>query len=133
LYVSENGLDSLSPYYTNGLVIFGINSDFDTSCIGWGTDSYGAIYNSGEGFLSLVGTASYTFKEKANLFAAGGFLTRDDPVGMEGNVGIDYEIAPDVHLITIGAAGISGKSIESDYDGDNNMVYFFGSQIKAAF
>lgn len=133
LYVTDKGLNSLSPYYTNGLVIFGVNSDFDSNCIGWGNSSYGAIYNSGEAFMSVVGKVSYPLSTTMNVFANAGYLTLEDPIGMEFNAGFDNEIAKDVHLIFIGAAGQSDKGLEVSYDDDNNMVYFLGGIIKAGF
>ncbi len=88
LFASENGLTTLSPWYINGLYLYGIGEHHDGINAYWNSPYQ---YNA-DPFLSLVGKAKYELSEKFRVFAAGGLLT---DIGIEGNAGFEYQVIPE--------------------------------------
>jgi hypothetical protein len=90
LYMGENGLTVLSPYYQNGLYLFG-----------WGqwNDSVTVAFpypDGNDGLLSAVGQVHYQVNPKMKAFANAGYVTtmaNNDPgVGLELNAGIEMDL-----------------------------------------
>ncbi len=122
LMVTEDGINTLSPYYTNGLYLFGNQLPYDGVQIS-------SDYNWGENYMSIVGTAAYPLNEKAEIYGAVGMVSADDPIGMELNVGMNYKLAEKLHFNPVLAVGQTGERI----DADENMVYMLGGLLKAEF
>lgn len=121
LFATEDGLTILSPYYQNGLYIYGYGPHHDGVNLYWG-DDYQAGTPGVDGFLSLVATVKAPLCQRAKLFAAAGMLV---DIGMEVNAGIEYEIIPDLfNMAAYGAFGI--------HDNDTNN-YLFGITGKVNF
>lgn len=101
LYANEEGLTTLSPYYMNGLYLYGYGALHDGVAIHW-NDGYSA--GNGSGFLSLAGNARMPLSEKMEAFGAAGFaMTNDDYLGAELNGGLEYEAIKD--LFKVGGFG----------------------------
>jgi len=130
LYVTKEGIRkriTLSPYYENGLYLFGNKLPYDGVQI---HDDILMPYGPGDdAYMSIVGKFSYPLNEKTDLFAAAGMASRKDPLGMELNVGVDYRINNFLSFNPVLAVGQSGKAI----DADENMVYMLGGLLKAEF
>jgi len=124
LIAMENGLTTISPWYQNGLYIYGIGKHHDGAQLYWDTP-YEA---NGDTFMSLVGNVKAPLNEQIKAFAAAGMLTDR---GIEVNAGIEYELIPDLfHMAAYGAFGI--------HDDDNsvyseNSNYLFGTTLKIQF
>ena len=123
LYVTEEGICTLSPYYVNGLYLFGNQLPYDGVQISSGYDDWAQAY------MSIVGSASYPLNDMMEIYGAVGMASVDDPIGMEFNVGVDYRINNFLSFNPVLAVGQSGKAI----DADENMVYMLGGLLKAEF
>ncbi len=128
LYIGENGLTVLSPYYQNGLYLFG-----------WGkwNDSVTTAFpypDGNDGLLSAVGQVHYQVSPKMKAFANAGYVTtmaNNDPgVGFELNAGVEYDLFRDkIKMAMFGAFGSPGEGI----DNDPNTLYLLGTTLKAEF
>ena len=128
LYLGENGVTTLSPYYQNGLYLFG-----------WGQWHDGVTvdfpYPYGDnGMLSAVAGARFSPCGKNALFAHAGYVTTfadDDPgVGIEVNAGLEYNLIPDLaNIAAYGAIALPGDHLAGSAD----MLYMFGSTVKVNF
>ena len=129
LYVTEEGINTLSPYYENGLYLFGNMLPYD------GVQIADFVYSPYEGideaYMSVVGKFSYPLNEKTDIMAAVGMASWDDPIGMEFNVAIDYRINNFLSFNPVLAVGQTGKAWGEDIDG--NFVYLLGGLLKAEF
>jgi hypothetical protein len=130
LYVTEEGINVLSPYYENGLYLFGNKLPYD------GVQISSSFNGGGQAYMSIVGKVAYPFNDKMDFYGAVGMATVDDPIGMELNVGMNYIIMDGFTFNPVLAVGQTGKAI--DYDPvtgkeDTNMVYMLGGLFKAEF
>lgn len=129
LYVTEEGICTLSPFYENGLYLFGNKLPYD------GVQIADFIYDpydgAGEAYMSIVGKFSYPLNEKTDIMAAVGMASWEDPIGMEANVGIDYRINNFLSFNPVLAVGQTGEAWGEDVDG--NFVYMLGGLLKAEF
>jgi hypothetical protein len=118
LIATEYGLTTISPWYQNGLYIYGIGKHHDGTNLYWRTPYTG----NSDTFMSLVGSIKAPLNDKIDAFAAAGILT---DIGMEVNAGIEYEIIPDLfNMALYGAFG--------SHDNDT-ANYLFGSTLKVEF
>jgi len=132
LYVGDKGLNQLSPYYVNGLYLFGNQLPYDgvqicNDVTGW-TDENGDPV----AYMSIVGTASYPMNEMMEIYGAIGMAQAGDPIGMELNVGLNYKVVDKLTFNPVLAIGQTGDAIYT-LDGDNKMVYMLGGLLKAEF
>jgi len=118
LMATENGLTTISPWYQNGLYIYGIGKHHDGVNLYWDE-----LYeDNSDAFISFVGDIKAPLSEKVSAFAAAGMLT---DIGMELNAGIEYEIIPDLfNMAAYGAYGV--------HDDDTNN-YLLGTTLKLEF
>ncbi|MFO7660694.1 MAG: hypothetical protein R6V77_07260 [Candidatus Cloacimonadaceae bacterium] len=134
LYVTEEGINTLSPYYENGLYLFGNMLPYDGVQI---HDDIWMPYGAGDDpYMSIVGKFSYPLNEKTDIFAAGGMVTKGDPWGMEFNVGVDYRINNYLSFNPVLAVGQTGEGLEPDNllgEDQTNFVYMLGGLLKAEF
>jgi hypothetical protein len=118
LMATENGLTTISPWYQNGLYIYGIGKHHDGANLYWNIPYEG----NSDTFISAVGKAKAPLSDKVKAFAAAGMLS---DIGMEANAGIEYEIIPDLfHMAAYGAFGI--------HDNETNN-YLLGTSLKLEF
>jgi len=118
LIATEYGLTTISPWYQNGLYIYGIGKHHDGTNLYWETPYTG----NSDTFMSLVGNLKAPLNDKMSAFAAAGMLT---DIGMEVNAGIEYEIIPDLfNMAVYGAFG--------SHDNDTSN-YLLGSTLKLEF
>jgi hypothetical protein len=118
LVATEHGLTTISPWYQNGLYIYGIGKYHDGLNLYWN----GLYEGNADLFASMVGSIKAPLNEKIKLFAAGGYLI---DTGMEVNAGMDYELIPDLlHMQAYGAYGV--------HDNETNN-YALGSTLKIEF
>lgn len=122
LYVTEDGINALSPYYGNGLYLFGKQDNFDGTSID-------ADYNWGENFMAMVFKAAYPMNEKMDIFGAVGMASADDPIGTELNIGMNYKILDKLTFTPVLAIGQTGEKIDTD----ENMVYMLGGVLNTEF
>jgi len=128
LYIGENGLTVLSPYYQNGLYLFGWGNWHDGTTIDF-------PYPDGDqGLLSAVGQLKYPLNQKMAIFGNLGYVTtmadNDPAVGLEANAGLEICLVPEIAKMAVyGAFGNPGKWT----DGDPNALYMLGSSIKVEF
>jgi hypothetical protein len=109
LFAAENGITTLSPWYQNGLYIYGIGSHHDGVNLYWGTP-YSMNTDS---FISAVANVSAPMGEKMNLFAAAG-MVQDH--GTEINAGIHYQVVEDMMTLTgYGAYGMHDTNDVNNY------------------
>ncbi|PKN72121.1 MAG: hypothetical protein CVU50_08235 [Candidatus Cloacimonetes bacterium HGW-Cloacimonetes-3] len=101
LLAAENGLTSLSPWYQNGLYIYGIGANHDGLNLYWGTPY---SYNT-DAFVSAVGKIRLPVKENLTAFGAAGMLT---DMGWEVNGGLEMNLAQD--KMKVSAYGAFGTS-----------------------
>ncbi len=119
LFALENGITTLSPWYQNGLHLYGIGTYHDGLNIYWNTPYE---FNT-DTFISVVGNVKYALSEKAKFFAAAGLLT---DIGMEANLGLECKLIPDFLSGSCYAAlGINDSSDQIDMA--------VGATIKAEF
>lgn len=120
LMAIENGLTTISPWYQNGLYIYGIGEHHDGLNRYWGAPYEG----NSDFFASIVGNVRIPLKEDLKVFGAAGFLT---DLGMEINAGLEYTIIPDLfHMQVYGAFGVR----DDDSDTQN---YALGTSLKIEF
>ncbi|MCK9557016.1 MAG: hypothetical protein PHO85_05560 [Candidatus Cloacimonetes bacterium] len=118
LLASENGLSTVSPWYQNGLYIYGIGKHHDGLNLYWNTPYQGNT----DMFASIVGNVRAPVAEKIALFGALGYLT---DIGMEFNAGMEYELIPDLlNMAAYGAYGI--------HDNETNN-YILGTTMAIEF
>jgi len=125
LMVTEDGINTLSSYYVNGLYLFGNQLPYDGVQIS-------SDYNWGESYMSIVGTAAYPVNEQMEVYGALGMATADDPIGMELNVGMNYKVLDMLTFNPVLAVGQTGDRWEG-IGADGNMVYMLGGLLKAEF
>ncbi|MDY0298718.1 MAG: hypothetical protein RBQ66_02685 [Candidatus Cloacimonadaceae bacterium] len=118
LLATEHGLTTVSPWYQNGLYIYGIGKHHDGLQLYWDTPYWG----NNKTFMSAVGKMCVPINENIGLFANLGYLT---DIGMEMNAGMEYELIPD--LLKMAAYGAYGVH---DNDTDN---YALGTTMKIEF
>ncbi len=98
LYANKEGLTVLSPYYMNGLYIYGYGELHDGMAGLW-NDPYDM--GNGDGLISLVGKARMPFMYDTTLFGAAGFLmTQSDYIATELNGGVEYQVIEDVFKVS---------------------------------
>lgn len=114
LYVNEEGLTMLSPYYQNGLYILGYGPCHDGVSLYW-EDQYGI--GNDAGFISLAGNAKISLTEQLSVMgAAGALLTDEDYIAGEVNAGIQYQVIPELFNISgYGALAVPEKGAEYNY------------------
>lgn len=118
LVATENGLSTISPWYQNGLYIYGIGQYHDGLELYWDTPYQGNT----DLFASLVGNVSIPLKENLSAFAAAGYLM---DLGFEVNAGVECTLIPDLlNLQVYGAFGV--------HDNEANN-YAIGSSLKIEF
>lgn len=118
LMATEHGLTTISPWYQNGLYIYGIGKHHDGLNLYWGTP-YEA---NAELFTSAVGSLRAPLNENVAAFAAMGYLK---DMGFEANAGIEYELIPDLmNMSAYGAFGVHDNEV-------NN--YILGTSMKLEF
>ena len=120
LFASENALVTYSPYYQNGLFIYGINAIHDGLDLYWDRNLYD---HNKDAFISAVGSIRFPVTDKHTLFAAGGWLK---DLGMELNGGIESELVKD--MLKLYLYGAWGKNDDSDV---NN--YATGASLQLNF
>jgi len=106
LFASENALVTYSPYYQNGLFIYGINIIHDGLDLYWDSNLYD--HNS-DALLSAVGSIRFPFKDKYALFAAAGIV---NDLGMELNGGLECSVIN--NLMNLKVYGAVGNNDDSD-------------------
>nr|MDK2850551.1 hypothetical protein [Candidatus Cloacimonadota bacterium] len=118
LVATENGLTTISPWYQNGLYIYGIGEYHDRVNLYWNTP-----YDGNEDFFaSIVGRLKAPINEKIKAFGAAGYLI---DLGTELNVGLEYELIPDLsHVAAYFATGF--------HDNDT-FNYILGTSLQVEF
>jgi len=118
LYISENGLNTLSNYYQNGLYLFGMGEFHDWLGLWWGASG-------NDDYLGLTAQAKYEIKPGMKLFGAAGMVLN---TGMEVNGGLEMCLVPDLLILAMyGAYGLL------DDDVNDKDSYALGSTIKQTF
>lgn len=118
LMATKYGLTTISPWYQNGLYIYGIGKHHDGANLYWNTPYEGNT----DTFISAVLNMKAPISQKVKGFAALGLL---NDIGMEINAGIEYEIIADLfHMAAYGAFG--------SHDNENTN-YLFGTTLKLEF
>lgn len=118
LFVSENGLYTLSNYYINGLYIFGLG-EYNDNLGRWFMDT------TEDNYLGVTAKARYEVKKGLNAFGAAGMVVG---AGLEINGGLELQLVPDLlKLAFFGAYGIA----DEDYNSKN--AYALGSTLKLEF
>jgi len=123
MYVTEEGIDTLSPYYDNGLYMFGNKLPFD------GVQLVGTGYNGGQAYMSMVLNGSFPFSDNMEFFGAAGMVSVDDPIGTELDLGVNYQLMDNVKCTGVLGVGQTGKAI----DADENMVYMVGGLVTVEY
>jgi len=127
LYVTKEGICGLSPWYENGLYIFGNKLAYDG--IQYDDDVY-MPYGEGEDpYMSMVVSAKHTLCEKKEVFVAGGMVQRKEVIGTEFNVGLNVKILDNLTFNPVLAAAIPGEEVY----GKEKMVLMLGGLLKAEF
>jgi hypothetical protein len=119
LYAGENGITTLSPWYQNGLYLYGIGAHHDGLNLYWDTPY---SFNS-DNFISAVANIGVPISNKAKVFAAAGSVSE---LGTEINGGIEFQVIPDTMSLT--GYGAYGMHDETDV---NN--YAFGTTLQINF
>lgn len=118
LVASEHGLTTISPWYQNGLYIYGIGKHHSGLNQYWDPPYEG----NSDFFASLVGNVKIPLKQNLNVFGAAGYLI---DLGLEINAGLECTLIPDLfHMQVYGAFGV--------HDNETNN-YAFGSSLKIEF
>ncbi len=114
LFANKEGLTTLSPYYMNGLYIYGYGAHHDGVGIYW-NDGY--EMGNGDGYISMVGKARMPFSANVDLFGAAGFvMTQSDYVGAEFNGGAEYQVIEDLFKVSgFGALAIPESGAAFNY------------------
>jgi hypothetical protein len=119
LYISENGLMTLSGYYQNGLYLLGIGEHHDGLGLWWGATGNPDMY------LGAALQAKFEAMKGVKVFGAGGMVL---DTGLELNGGLEVELVPNLlHLAAFAAYSIMDEDVS---DQDN---YALGTTIKLAF
>jgi hypothetical protein len=116
LFSIENGIAVLSPYYQNGLYIYGINEHNDALNLYWDNP----YSNNNDTVLSLVGKVKGDITRNFSAFGAAGILIDK---GFEINGGVEFKLIPDILSLT----GYAALGIGTD-DGPTN--YALGTTLK---
>ncbi len=126
LFATEKGIEVLSPYYQNGLYIYGYGTHHDGLNLYW-NDPYSQNTDT---VLSLVGKVNTQIIPRLNFFAAAGYLL---DAGMEINGGVEVDLIPELlQLSCFGAVGWhEGNDIPSKADGASN--YVLGTSLEVKF
>ncbi|MDY0325684.1 MAG: hypothetical protein RBQ87_05855 [Candidatus Cloacimonadaceae bacterium] len=120
LVATENGLTTISPWYQNGLYIYGIGKHHDGLNLYWGAPYEG----NSDLFASLVGNVKVPLHERLSVFGAAGFLT---DLGMEVNAGMEVGLIRDLlNMQVYGAFGVRD-------DDDSTKNYAIGTSLKLEF
>lgn len=133
LYVAKEGINVLSPYYENGMYIFGNMLPYDgVQAADFVWAPYTATYTGGEdAYMSIVGKFGYPLNDRMDIRAAIGMAQWEDPIGMEFNIGLNYKVLDKLTFNPVLAIGQVGKAWGEDRDG--NMMYMLGGLLKAEF
>jgi len=119
LYAAKNGLAVCSPWYQNGLYLYGTGTHHDALNMYWNSPY---MYNE-KSFTSLVGKTGFQINEKAKLFAAVGTLT---DLGSEANLGCEFQIIPtNLCLAVYGAMGKQYKTDRMDLAAGTTVMVNF--------
>jgi len=89
LFAAKNGLTTVSPWYMNGLYIYGLGLHHDGIDLYWSSP----YEHNSKTFVSIVGKAKYAVTDRLGVFGAAGLLTK---TGIEGNAGVEYQVIPDI-------------------------------------
>ncbi len=118
LFATKNGLTVLSPYYQNGLYIYGYGYHHDGVNLYW-NDGYSG---NADTFLSLVGFAKAPVMDNLKVFAAGGLLL---DTGFEVNAGVEYHVIPDIMTLSgYAAVGMHDNDTKNYLVGTTLQIYF---------
>jgi len=118
LVAMENGLTTISPWYMNGLYLYGIGSHHDGVNKYWQTPYQ---YNP-DVFISAVGQLKYGLTEDMKVFGAAGYLT---DLGLEVNGGVEYQVIPEKMSVNgFGAFGLHDNE---------TMDLLFGASVEVVF
>ncbi len=124
LYANEEGLSILSPYYMNGLYIYGYGAHHDGVAIYW-QEPYQKANDTG--IMTLVGSVRKPLNPVMTLFGAAGLLmTNDDYIGTELNGGLEYMVIEDKFKVS-GFGAFAAPEDGPDYNyviGVNATVNF---------
>lgn len=128
LYIGENGLTDLLPYYQNGLYLFGWGKWHDGVTVAF------PYPDGNKGLMSAVGFVDFQLSPKTKLFGHAGYLTtftdNNPGIGIEFNAGAEIDIIPDmVKLAPFGALGLPGDALPGTAD----MLYLLGTTVKVEF
>lgn len=119
LYISENGLMTLSEYYQNGLYLLGIGEHHDGLGLWWGVSGNPDMY------LGVAAQAKYQVMKGIKVFGAGGLVL---DTGIEVNGGIEVELVPNLlKLAAYGAYSIMNEDVS------NKNNYAVGTTLGLAF
>lgn len=128
LFATENGIETLSPYYQNGLYIYGFGKHHDGLNLYWDSPY---DYPNNKSVLSLVGNLSFPLCDKSKVFGAAGLVVDS---GFEVNAGIEYQVIPDLMLLSgYGAYGIGADSGSENKSGSDANNYLFGTTLMVTF
>lgn len=120
LVATEYGLTTISPWYQNGLYIYGIGQHHDGLDLYWGAPYDG----NADLFASIVGNVKVPLQERLSVFGAAGFLT---DLGMEVNAGLEVGLIRDLlNMQVYGAFGVRD-------DDDSTKNYAIGTSLKLEF
>jgi hypothetical protein len=128
LFATENGIETLSPYYMNGLYIYGIGRHHDGVNLYW--DWAGPYNFNADTFLSFVGQIGAPITEKIGFFGAAGYLLDE---GFEINAGLEYDIIPDLMQLAGYAAMGWHEDFEYGEKSDGPTNYVLGTTLFIAF
>jgi hypothetical protein len=118
LVATEYGLSTISPWYQNGLYIYGIGKYHDGLNLYWNTPYQG----NSDLFASLVGNIKVPLNQSLGVFAAAGYLI---DLGLEVNAGVEATLIPDLlNMQVYGAFGV--------HDNETNN-YAIGTSLKIEF
>lgn len=125
LMATEKGLTTLSPWYQNGLYIYGIGANHDGVNLYWGFyPPYSRDVFNKDAFISAVGKLRAPIKDNLTAFAAAGVLTK---MGWEVNGGVEYDLIQD--LMKLSAFGAFANGTE----GTKPANYVIGSSVNINF
>ncbi|MDD4310617.1 MAG: hypothetical protein PHO32_09570, partial [Candidatus Cloacimonetes bacterium] len=119
LFATENGLTTLSPWYQNGLYIYGIGAHHDGLNLHWNTPYSG----NSDSFLSAVGKVRASMVEKTTFFAAAGLVLDH---GFEVNGGLEYQVIEDI-------MSLAGYAALGLHDSDDTFNYAVGTTLQINF
>ncbi len=120
LFAAKNGLSSLSPWYQNGLYIYGIGANHDGVNLYWGTPYSG----NSKSFVSAVGKLRKPINETLTAYGAAGMLT---DMGWEVNAGVEMNMFEDI--MKLAAFGAYGGGTE----GAKPSNYVLGTSVVVNF